>query len=390
MPVTQSTFYLGLGNSLATLVVIIAAPVLGAMADQTRLCKRMLAIFAAFGMISCACLFLVEREFWPMALTLYVLAVVGFSSANIFYDSLIVSVSSLQTRHRVSAFGYAMGYLGGGILFLGCVVMTLQPAWFGLEDASSAVRWSFINVSIWWAVFTIPLLLYVSEQPHSSVRERQGVSHGTVSPGTGIGTIVRQALGSATTTIKSISQHRNVWIFLVAYWFYIDGVATIIRMGVDYGLSIGLSANSLISALLMVQFIGFPATLLFGRVAEKIGVKRGLWIALTAYVIATMYAGFMKTSTEFYVLAAVLGLVQGAVQSLSRSFYSQIIPPDKVGEYFGYQNMIGKTAAFVGPVMVGTVAYMTGSSRLGLLSILVLFVIGMLVLRFVEDTPATA
>jgi UMF1 family MFS transporter len=376
-PVTTSTFYLGLGNSLASLIIVIAAPILGALADQGSLRKRMLATLACTGILACIGFFFVGQGMWPVAIILYVIGIIGFSGANVFYDAMLVLVSPPERRHRDSAFGFALGYLGGGLLFLINVVMTLKPALFGLPDMAAAVKWSFLSVGIWWAVFSLPLLFNVRER-----NDNHAAAAGQRPP---LSVLTRQAFTAVIATLKSIRQHRNAWLFLLAYWLYIDGVATIIRMAVDYGLSIGLPANSLITALLMVQFIGFPATLIAGRLAERIGARRGLWIALWVYVIATGYAVFMTTSTEFYILAAALGLVQGAVQSLSRSLFSHLIPEEKSGEYFGFMNMMGKAAAVVGPILVGVVAYMTKDPRIGLLSILILFFAGMWMLRLVDE-----
>jgi UMF1 family MFS transporter len=376
-PVTTSTFYLGLGNSLASLIIVIAAPILGALADQGSLRKRMLATLACTGILACIGFFFVGQGMWPVAIILYVIGIIGFSGANVFYDAMLVLVSPPERRHRDSAFGFALGYLGGGLLFLINVVMTLKPALFGLPDMAAAVKWAFLSVGIWWAVFSLPLLFNVRER-----NDNHAAAAGQRPP---LSVLTRQAFTAVIATLKSIRQHRNAWLFLLAYWLYIDGVATIIRMAVDYGLSIGLPANSLITALLMVQFIGFPATLIAGRLAERIGARRGLWIALWVYVIATGYAVFMTTSTEFYILAAALGLVQGAVQSLSRSLFSHLIPEEKSGEYFGFMNMMGKAAAVVGPILVGVVAYMTKDPRIGLLSILILFFAGMWMLRLVDE-----
>jgi UMF1 family MFS transporter len=232
------------------------------------------------------------------------------------------------------------------------------------------VRWSFLSVALWWAVFSLPLLIWVRE-PEAAGSNGQP--------------LVKTAFASVIRTAREISKHRNAWLFLLAYWLYIDGVATIIRMAVDYGLAIGLPSDSLIIALLLVQFIGFPATLVFGRIGERIGARKGLWIGLWVYVAATTYAAFMTTSLEFYMLAIVLGLVQGGVQSLSRSLFSHLIPDQKSGEFFGFMNMMGKAAAVVAPVLVGVVASTTGDSRLGIWSVLILFFSGMWVLRKVSD-----
>lgn len=370
---TTSTFWLGLGNSGASFLILLMAPLLGAMADSSGRHKRLLALFAGLGIVATAAFFQVEEGAWPWAISIYVIAIIGFSGANVFYDAMLPQLTDSTDFHRLSALGYSLGYLGGGLLFLVNVTMTLKPAWFGLADAAAAVRFSFLSVAVWWLVFSLPLLLGVREQaPTSGQRLSLGYE-----------------LRKLFSTLRDMRQQRNLWLFLWAYWLYIDGVATIIRMAVDYGIAIGLPANSLIVALLLVQFIGFPATLLFGRIGQRYGAKRGLWIGLWAYVIATFFATFMSSSLEFYLLAGALGLVQGGVQSLSRSLFGQLIPADRAGEYFGFLNMLGKAAAVLGPLMVGVVAATTGNSRLGLLSILVLFLLGMWFLRKVDDSITT-
>jgi UMF1 family MFS transporter len=367
---TVSTFWLGLGNSAASFLILVLAPLLGALSDTKGNHKRLLAAFALLGIAATAGFFFVGQGAWPWAISIYVIAIIGFSGANVFYDAMLPSLTRPADFHRLSALGYSLGYLGGGLLFLVNVTMTLKPGWFGLVDAAQAVRFSFLSVAIWWLVFTLPLLFNVRAQ---TPRSPHGLS-------------VRAEFHKLWQTLKSMRRQRNLWWFLVAYWLYIDGVATIIRMAVDYGMAIGLPANSLIVALLLVQFIGFPATLVFGRIGQRYGAKRGLWIGLWVYVIATVCASFMSSTTEFYILAVALGLVQGGVQSLSRSLFGQLIPAGQSGEYFGFLNMLGKAAAVLGPFMVGVVAATTGNSRIGLLSILVLFLLGMWFLRKVDDT----
>lgn len=367
---TTSTFWLGLGNSGASFLILLMAPVLGAMADSGGIHKRLLAAFALLGILCTAGFFLVAEGAWQYAIALYVVAIIGFSGANVFYDAMLPSLAPASDYHRLSALGYSLGYLGGGLLFLVNVLMTLKPQLFALGDAAQAVRYSFLSVAVWWFVFTLPLLLGVKELPGTATGK----------------TTVSMECKKLLQTLKAIRRQRNLWMFLIAYWLYIDGVATIIRMAVDYGIAIGLPANSLIIALLLVQFIGFPATLVFGRLGERYGAKTGLWIGLWAYVIATVCASFMSTSIEFYMLAVALGLVQGGVQSLSRSLFSQLIPPGKNGEYFGFLNMLGKAAAVIGPLLVGVVAASTGNSRIGLLSILLLFLSGMWFLHKVDDS----
>ncbi|MED5406424.1 MAG: MFS transporter, partial [Pseudomonadota bacterium] len=372
--VTQSTFYLGIGNSMASLIVVILAPVLGAMADTGGLRKRMLATFASLGVLATGALYLVEAGMWPVAILLYAIAVVGFSGANTFYDALLVITSPTQTRHRVSALGFALGYLGGGLLFLINVLMYQFPNMFGLVDGAEAVRWSFVTVAVWWTVFSIPLMLYVTEPLPANGRRHVDIG-GTFS--------------ALHHTFRNLRQYRGAWLFLLAYWLYIDGVDTIVRMAVDYGLNIGLGQQSLITALLMVQFIGFPAALIFGRLGERYGARRGIWIAIWVYVGVTVYAYFMNSALEMYVLAGVIGLVQGGIQALSRSMFSQMIPVEKNAEFFGFYNVVGKAAAVFGPLMMGLISHATGNPRLGILSVALLFFAGMFFFRLVPDPEDT-
>jgi UMF1 family MFS transporter len=367
---TDSTFYLGTGNAIASLVIVLTAPVLGAMADHGGIRKRMLAAFACTGAAATGALFLVAHGMWPAALLLYAVAVIGFSGANVFYDALLVDVAAKSNRHKISALGYSLGYLGGGLLFLLNVMMTLKPHWFGLADAAQAVRWSFLSVAIWWLAFSLPLLLHVREGPPSGNSAASGIAN---------------AFKAVFRTAKKITRHRQVGWFLLAYFLYIDAVHTIIRMAVDYGLSIGLDSNGLIVALLLVQFIGFPAALVFGKIGQKMGARAGIWITLWVYVAVTLFATVISTPVHFYIVAVMIGLVQGGVQALSRSLYSQLIPESQAAEFFGFYGMIGKSAAVAGPLLVGITASVTDNPRLAILSILILLVAGMLLFTKVQE-----
>lgn len=364
---TESTFQLGLGNALASLSIVLVAPLLGAIADRGGLRRRFLFLFAATGMVATAALYGVGQGEWLMALVLFVTATIGFMGANVFYDALLVSVAQKSQWDFVSALGYALGYLGGGLLFSVNVAMSLSPESFGLADAGEAVRLSFISVAIWWAVFSLPLFLLVKEPPPA-----QAISGWAVA---------RAGYQQLLDTFHHLRQLRVVVTFLLAYWFYIDGVDTVVRMAVDYGLSIGLQQEHLITALLITQFVGLPATLLFGWLASKMGpegqgAKRGIFFALGVYVLAVSGAFFMDSSAEFYALAVVIGLVQGGVQALSRSLYARMIPANKSAEFFGFYNMLGKFAAVIGPLLIGVVSLTSGSHRWGMLSVVVLFLIG--------------
>jgi UMF1 family MFS transporter len=371
VPATESTFWLGAVNSLASLVIVILAPLLGAIADRGSAKKRFLLFFAAMGVIMTSGLYWVAQGDWQMALILYGLGLLGFSGGNIFYDALLVGVAKRQQLDFVSALGFALGYLGGGVLFAFNVLMTLYPQAFGFPDATSAVQISFLTVALWWAVFSIPVLIWV---PEPAIPNR-------VSGWLAIKAGFRQL----RDTFQEIRRLRIVGTFLLAYWLYIDGVDTIVRMAVDYGLALGFAANQLIVALLITQFVGFPAAIVFGKLGERIGARSGIYLAIGIYMAITLWGYFIQQPWEFYVLAGAIGLVQGGIQSLSRSLYARLIPAQKAGEFFGFYNMLGKFAAVVGPVLMGWVSVATGNPRLSILSLLVLFAGGALLLIGVDE-----
>jgi UMF1 family MFS transporter len=369
--VTETTFRLGAANSIASLVIVALAPVLGAIADKWGAKKKFLLFFAMMGVVMTGALSLVAEGNWGIAVILYVFGIIGFSGGNIFYDSLIVDIAGPRKIDFVSALGFAMGYLGGGILFAFNVFMTLRPELFGLVDQVEAIRISFISVAVWWAVFSIPILIFVKEP---EVRDRKTGWHA-----------IAGGLRQLLMAFQEIRRLRVVFLFLLGYWLYIDGVDTIVRMAVDYGMSLGFDSNSLIVALLITQFVGFPSAIAFGKIGEKLGPKTGIFIGIGVYIAVTMWAFFMTSIAEFYALAISIGLVQGGVQSLSRSFYTRIIPSNKSAEFFGFYNMLGKLAAVIGPVLMGWVGMISGNPRVGILSIIVLFAAGAILLFFVNE-----
>ena len=370
--VTISTLKLGAANSLASIVIALLAPVLGAIADTGGSRKKFLLFFAAMGIVMTGSLHFVERGQWEFAVILYVFATIGFSGGNIFYDALIVSVAPAAKMDFVSAFGFALGYLGGGILFAVNVLMTLMPAKFGLLDSAQAVRISFVMVAIWWAVFTIPLLFFVQEPGNRLGAERKSA--------------LVAGLRQLAATFREVRKLRVVCLFLVGYWLYIDGVDTIIRMAVDYGLSLGFSSKSLLLALLLTQFVGFPAAIGFGKIGERFGPKTGIYIALGVYLGVTIWGFFMRRELEFYLLAVAVGLVQGGVQSLSRSLFTRIIPARQAAEFFGFYNLLGKFAAVIGPVLMGWVGLVAGDSRYSILAVSLLIFCGGILLYFVDES----
>ncbi len=371
LEVTESTFRLGVANSVASLVIVLMAPVLGAIADSMRRRKAMLFSFAFFGILMTGGLYLVGEGNWMMAAFLYVGAVIGFSGSNVFYDSLLPFVSDRQDVDRTSALGFSLGYLGGGILLALNVLMTTHPAWFGLTDVEYAVRVSFLIVAGWWLIFSVPLMVMVEEPVNNGSGNRCGS--------------VLDGVRRVWKTLHEVRSMRNVWLFLIAYWLYIDGVDTIVRMAVDYGLSLGINQSDLIRALLITQFVGFPSALLFGRIGERLGAKTGIFIGLSIYIVVTVRASLMTAATEFYYLAFLIGLAQGGIQALSRSMYASMIPKERSAEFFGFYNMLGKFAAILGPVLIGWVGIMSGEPRVGILSLLVLFIGGLIVLFSVKS-----
>lgn len=368
---TVTTFRLGMANGVASLIVALSVPLIGALADRLGNRKGLLVVLAALGIVMTGSLFFVAQGQWPLAVACYVIAVVGFAGSNSVYDALLVNVSPSSHFDRISAFGYALGYLGGALLFTVNVIMVSNPAAFGLASEVEAIRLAFLMVAAWWAVFSLPLLLWVKEGHQTDSVQPRG-----------------QLLQSLKRTLRGIRGHRNLGLFLIAYWLYIDGVYTIIKMAVDFGLSQGLSMQDLIRAILITNFVGFPAAILFGRIALRWGTKRALCLGLTIYIVVTFAAVFITTATQFYLLAISIGLVQGGVQSLSRSFFARLIPEEKSAEYFGFYNMLGKFSAIVGPVLAGVVTLTFNSQRIGILSILILFVSGFFILLKVEQETA--
>jgi UMF1 family MFS transporter len=368
---TESTFRLGLANGIASLIIALLAPLLGAVADKGGARIKLLTLFTVLGAAMTAALYLVSKGDWIAASLLYVGASLGFWSGNQFYDSLMTDVADEQEYDLVSGYGFSLGYLGGGVLFAVNVLMVTQPAMFGIEDAGAAVRLSFLTVAVWWLVFSVPIVFFVREK-----RAHKPLPFGPA---------VREGWRELITTIAHVRASGALLWFLLAYWFYIDGVNTIIKMAVDYGLSIGLEQGSLIAALLLVQFVGFPAALAFGWLGQRIGARAGIFIAIAVYTGAALYAYFLDTEIEFFGLAIVIGLVQGGIQSLSRSFFGRLVPAGKAGEFFGFYNMMGKASSILGPLLTGVVALLTQDSRLAIVSVTILFVLGAFFLTRVRE-----
>lgn len=364
----STTYYLGLANSIAGALIAFTSPALGAFADLGSARKKMLGLLTALAIVATGGFYLVELGQWELAIVLYVIASFGFAGGNTFNDALMLSVAPPSQLHRVSALGFSLGYLGGGVLFLVNVLMYLKPALFGLPDGPTAVRVSFLTVAVWWTIFSVPIFLFVKEEASTTVSNA----------------LVREGFKRAFETARHLARHKNAALFLASYFFYIDGVNTIIKMAVDYGMALGFPSSSLITALLLVQFVGFPSALLFGTLAHRWGEKKSLHVTIGVYALVTLLAYFMTTTAHFYALAVAIGLVQGGIQSISRSVFGSLVPREREAEFFGFFNMLGKFSTMFGPILVGLVSLTTGSARLSILSLLVLFVLGSVILTRVR------
>jgi UMF1 family MFS transporter len=357
-----ATAYWGYTAAVSLLIVAVAAPLLGATADHTGGRKKYLGAFAALGILFTVSFILVREDTWLLASVLYVIAAVGFAGANVFYDSLLPHVARGADIDRVSSRGFALGYLGGGILLVLNVLWVRRPEAFGMPDVDFAIRASFVSVAVWWGLFSIPLFRHVPEP---------GYARG--SPGR---PPLAEGLSRLVATFREVRKYKQLIFFLVAYWIYTDGLGTIIRMATAYGDEIGIGVTDMITALIITQAVGIPFTFLFGAVARRVGAKRAILATLSVYVAVSISAYFMRTAVHFYALAFSVATVQGGCQALSRSLFARMVPEDKAAEFFGFFSTSSKFAGVFGPLVFGLLGQITGDSRLSIASLLVFFVVG--------------
>ncbi len=367
---TLSTAHLGFANSISSFIIVLIAPLLGAMADSGSLKKRFLFLFAYLGILMSAALSLISHGEWQLAVFVYILGNIGFMGADTFYDALLPTISDKKTADYVSGVGFALGYLGGGILFSINVLMLQNFSLFGLENEAEAIKASFLCVALWWALFSLPIFLFVEEDK----REPKNLP-----------ALIKDGYIRLKNTFGKIREIKGIFLFLLAYWLYIDGVDTIIRMAVDYGMALGFDSKNLIFALLIVQFVGFPATLVFIKIAQLWDTKKAIFLAIGIYLFITLWATMIQKVYEFYILAIMIALVQGGIQALSRSYYSKMIPKEHAAEFFGFYNFLGKFAAILGPLLVALVALLTQNSRASIGSVAILFILGAILLYFVDE-----
>jgi UMF1 family MFS transporter len=367
----DATAYWAYTTSLSLLMVALAGPLLGAMADILAVRKRFLAIAVALGALGSISLAMLGNDTYVLASLLFAFANLGFAGGNIFYESLLPSVARPQDLDRVSARGYALGYLGGGLLLIINVVWLYWPERFLLPDRDFALRLSFISVAVWWVIFALPLFTKVAE-PNAGNR----VSAALWSSG----------VARLRQTLTHVRQYRELALFLLAFWIYNDGIGTIIKLAAAYADEFGVDHNQILIALILTQLIGFPCSIGFGMLAGKLGAKRAVLFGIAVYGLISIGGFFMKTAAHFFILAMLVGVVQGGTQALSRSLFASMVPKRRSTEFFGFFSTGEKMAGIIGPAIFGMIGQGSGSSRWGILSLIVLFALGGFLLWRVDAT----
>lgn len=362
--------YWGYSQSIAVLIVALLAPILGAISDYSAAKKKFLMFFAFMGMTASVLFAFVNTGDYLFCSLLLIIGTIGFSGGNVFYDAFLPEVADESNIDQVSAKGFAFGYIGGGVLLAINLLMILKYEWFGLRDSLAGTHLAFVSVGIWWFLFSIPLFKNViEEKKQQTVRTKSYAVIG---------------FSRLTRTIKELKLYKQLLVFLLAFWLYNDGISTIIKMATIYGRDIGIDSNSLIIALLITQFVGIPFAFLFGWLANRITAKRALMLALFSYLIIVVFGYFMSSALHFYILAICVGMVQGGAQALSRSIFGRMVPNDRHAEFFGFYGISAKFSAIFGPFAFALVGQLTGSSRFGILSLVLFFIVGIILLWFVD------
>jgi len=361
-----ATVYWGYTTAIALLITAFIAPIMGAIADFSRAKKRFLMIFASIGILFTTLLYLVSTGDWFMASLFFIFGNIGFATSEVFYNSLLPTVAKSEDIDKVSVKGYALGYLGGGILLAINVAMIHL-----IDNKEFASRLCFVTVGIWWAVFTIPLIRNIKETPRNNTTAKKFNSFYI-------------GYRRIKKTFNELKHYRQLLMFLIAFWIYNDGIGTIIKMATIYGAEIGIGTNDLIGALLMTQFVGIPFAILFGRLAGTFGTKRSIYLGLMVYTLISIGAYFMTKGIHFWILAFCVALVQGGTQALSRSLFVSMLPQSKTAEFFGFYGMSSKFAGIFGPLIFAIVGQITGTSRLSILSLVLFFILGAFLLSKVN------
>jgi UMF1 family MFS transporter len=373
LPAPIATARFAWATTIAVAIVAVLGPILGAIADYRAMKKRMLGAFMAVGVGATLLMATIERGQWEYASVIFIVANVCIAASFVFYDSLLPHIAGPDEMDRVSTAAYAMGYLGGGLLLVINLLWILMPTRFGIPDTLTAIRLSFVSVAIWWLVFSIPLFRGVREPARALEQDETG----TENP-------VRAAFVRLRETFQELRGYRQAFLMLVAFLLYNDGIQTIIRMATIYGAEIGIDRDARIAAFVVVQFVGVPFSFLFGALATRIGAKTSIFLALAVYTGISILGYFMTTAWQFFALAFLVGTVQGGSQALSRSLFARMIPKHKSSEYFGFFSVFEKFAGVAGPALFAASVTLFGSSRAAVLSVILFFVAGGLVLTRVD------
>ncbi len=364
--------YWGYTQSIALILVAILSPLLGAIADLSGSKLRFLRVFATLGILASALFVFVDEGDYVLASILMIVGMIGFSGGNTFYDSMLTNLVPIDQRDIVSSKGYTMGYVGGGILLAVDLLMIQKPGLFGLENGLQGTYAAFLSVAVWWYIFSRPIFRTVGPfLPKPVVQHRLGEY---------VGAGARRLLH----TLRSIKHYPELIKYLIAFWLFSDGINTVIAMATIYGKTIGIETSHLIIALLITQFVGIPFTLLFGKIAVRLGSRKSLVITLSTYVGIVMLGYFMQNATHFYMLAIMVGMVQGGSQAVARSIFSRLVPQTQSAEFFGFLSVSSKFSSSFGPFVFGVVGHITGSARYGILALLLFFIGGILMLLTVN------
>lgn len=370
MSSSNSTALWGYTISLSTMVVSLLAPLLGTIADYKGNKKKFFKFFFTIGVLFTTLLAFIPENNPILLLICYGFTLVGFSGTNIFYDAFLVDVSTKERMDKVSSYGFALGYIGSTIPFMISIAVVLLTQMDILPiTLPLACKITFLITSVWWLIFTFPILKNVNQIYYVEPEKNP----------------VQKSFKRLFSTLKEIKSHKNIFLFLIAYFFYIDGVDTIIGMASSYGTDLGISMVSLLIILLLTQFVAFPFTILYGKLSEKFGGKKLLYVGILTYTIICIYGYFIKTTLDFWILAMAVGSAQGGIQAISRSFFGKMVPKEHANEFFGFYNIFGKFAAIMGPFLVAIITQATGETKNGILSLILLFIIGFICLTRVDD-----
>ncbi|MFC0273096.1 MFS transporter [Metabacillus herbersteinensis] len=367
---SNSTAYLGYTIAIATFILAMLGPILGTIADYQGFKKRFFTFFFGLGVTFTALLAFIPSDNWLLLLVVYTVAAVGSAGANVFYDAFLVDVTTEERMNRISARGYGFGYIGSTIPFIiSIAIIILAQSEIIPITTAIASKTAFLITAVWWGLFTIPMFRNV-QQRHYIEREPKPISNSF------------KRLGN---TLKEIRKYRALFLFLLAYFFYIDGVGTIITMSTAYGTDLGISSTNLLIILFVTQVVAGPFAILYGRLAEKFTGKKMLYVGIIVYIIVCIYAYFLETTMNFWILAMLVATSQGGIQALSRAYFAKLVPKKKANEFFGFYNIFGKFASIMGPLLVAVTAQLTGNSSSGVFSLIVLFIIGIVILAFVPE-----